>query len=93
MTDLTAGSEAWSASCNCRNCDSGFDLSADASAFAYGRIAESLFWIPAAVGTLVSRKHPKENSRNRALGWADIVLFLVAALVVRLMVGGISFAP
>jgi hypothetical protein len=52
-----------------------------------------LFWIPAAVGTLVSRKHPKENSRNRALGWADIVLFLVAALVVRLMVGGISFAP
>lgn len=63
------------------------------SAFAYARIAESSFWISAAVGTLVSRKHPPESRRNLGLGWADVALFLAAVLVVRLMVGGITFSP
>jgi hypothetical protein len=62
------------------------------SAFAYARIAESLFWIAAAVGILVSRKHPTDSSRKLYLGWADIALLLAAALVVRLMVSGIAFA-
>lgn len=62
-------------------------------AFAYGRLAESLFWIPATVGILVSRKHPTDNTRKLELGWSDIALFLVAALLIRLMVSGISFAP
>jgi hypothetical protein len=63
------------------------------SAFAYGRIAESSFWIAAAVGTLVSRKHPPDSKRKLELGWADIALLLAAALPVRLMVSGITFTP
>ena len=63
------------------------------SAFAYGRIAESLFWIPAAVGTLVSRKRPTENERNLQLGWTDVALLLATAFVVRILVGGITFVP
>ena len=63
------------------------------SAFAYARIAESSFWIPAAVGTLVSRKHPTDNRRRLDVGWADIALLLAATLLVRLMVHGIAFAP
>jgi len=63
------------------------------SAFAYGRIAESLFWLPGAVGALVKRKPLTTTNRNLALGWEDIVLLLAAAFVTRLMVGGITFAP
>lgn len=63
------------------------------SALAYSRIAESSFWIFAAVGTLVSRKRPPEGRRSLALGWADIALLLAAAFVVRLMARGITFAP
>jgi hypothetical protein len=63
------------------------------SAFAYARIAESSFWIAAAVGTLVSRKHPTDGRRRLDLGWADLALLLAAALPVRLMVGGITFGP
>ncbi len=63
------------------------------SAFAVGRIAESSFWIFGAVGTLISRKQPAESSRNLGLGWADFAVLLVAVFVVRLMVGGIGFAP
>jgi hypothetical protein len=62
-------------------------------ALAYGRILESSFWICAAVGTMVSRKDSVESKRDLALGWADIGLLLIAALVVRLMVGGITLAP
>jgi hypothetical protein len=62
-------------------------------AFAYGRLAESSFWIFAAVGTTVSRKRPMERRRNLDLAWADIALLLVAVLVVRLTVGGITLVP
>jgi hypothetical protein len=62
-------------------------------AFVYARIAESSFWIAAAVGTLVSRKHPTDGRRRLDVGWADIALLLAAVLVVRLMVHGITFAP
>ena len=63
------------------------------AAFAYARIAESAFWIPAAVGALVTRKHPKESGRNPGVGWADISLLLAGVVVVRLMVQGITFEP
>jgi len=63
------------------------------SAFAYARIAESSFWIAAAVGTLVSRKHPTDSRRKLNVAWADFALLLVAALLVRLMVTGITFGP
>ena len=63
------------------------------SAFAYGRIAESSFWIAGAVGTLVSRKQPTDSKRTLALGWADIALLLAGTLLVRLMAGGITFVP
>jgi len=63
------------------------------SNFVYGRIAESSFWIAAAVGILVSRKQPADSRRKLELGWADIALLLIAVLLVRLLVGGISFVP
>ncbi|HJP95438.1 MAG TPA: hypothetical protein VJ875_26050, partial [Pyrinomonadaceae bacterium] len=63
------------------------------SALAYARIAESSFWIPAAVGTVVSRKHPTDSRRKLNLHWPDIVLLLAATLLVRLMTTGITFAP
>ena len=63
------------------------------SAFAYARIAESSFWIAAAVGTGVSRKQPTGSRQKLALGWADVALLFAAALLVRLMAGGISFVP
>ena len=63
------------------------------SAFAYARIAESSFWIAAAVGTLVSRQHPTDSRRKLSLGWTDIALLLAAILLVRVMATGITFAP
>jgi hypothetical protein len=63
------------------------------SAFAYARIAESLFWIVAAVGTWVSRKQPTDSIRKLALGWADIALLSAGTLIVRVTVGGITFVP
>ena len=61
--------------------------------FAYARIAESSFWIAAAAGTLLSRKCQTLSRRTLDLGWADIALLLVAALLVRLMASGITFRP
>ena len=61
------------------------------SGLAISRMAESSFWIFGAVGTLISRKHPKESSQNLRLGWLDFAVLLVAVFVVRLMAGGIAF--
>jgi len=62
------------------------------SEFALGRVAESSFWLFAALGTLLSRKH-FQNILRRRLSWVDFALVLLAVSVVRLMVGGIAFAP
>ena len=62
-------------------------------ALAQARIAESTFWIFAAVGTMVSRKRSAESKRNLHLGWEDIALLLLVTLVVRLTARGITFAP
>ena len=63
------------------------------SAFAFARMGESLFWIAAAVGVMVSRKHPTESRGKLDLGWPDITLLLAAVLLLRLTVRGITFAP
>lgn len=62
-------------------------------AYAYGRMAESLFWIPAGIGALIKRKDPTTARRKLRLAWWDVVLFLLAATVVRLMALGITFQP
>jgi hypothetical protein len=62
-------------------------------AFAYGHIAGALFWIPAAVGTLLSRELPTDGAPKLELGWIDIALLLAMILLVRLMVNGITFTP
>ena len=63
------------------------------SAFAFARMGESLFWIAAAVGVMVSRKNPTESRGKLDLGWPDITLLLAAVLLLRLTVRGITFAP
>jgi hypothetical protein len=63
------------------------------SVFAYARITESSFWIPAGVGTLVSRKQLTYSERRLDLRWADIALLLATASLVRLIAGGITFTP
>ena len=63
------------------------------SALAVTRLSESMFWIPAAIGTLISRKQPGEGTRNPGLGWVDFVILIVAVLIVRAMAGGIAFEP
>jgi hypothetical protein len=62
------------------------------STFAFGRLAESSFWIFAAVGTLFSRKQFAGALRS-GLSWGDVALLLFAVLVVRLTVNGIAFVP
>ena len=63
------------------------------SGLAVSRMAESSFWIFAAVGALISRKHLAESSRKLGLGWVDFAVLLVAVFVVRLMTGGIALVP
>jgi len=59
--------------------------------YAYGRIAESLFWIPACIAALIKKEPNMTAQRKLQLGWRDVVLFLLAAAVVRLMAAGITF--
>ena len=67
---------------------------------AVGRIGESSFWIFAAVGLLLTRKHGSEsnhpqpgNSQNLSLSWGDVSILLIAIGVVRVMATGIRFVP
>ena len=62
-------------------------------AYAYGRIAESLFWIPACMAALIKQGPNATAQRKLQLGWVDVVLFLLAAAAVRLMAAGITFQP
>ena len=61
------------------------------STYAYGRLAESLFWIPAGIGALMKQKDDMTASRKFQLNWWDVVLFLLATVVVRVMAHGINF--
>ena len=61
--------------------------------YAYGRMAESLFWIPAGIGALIKQGPTMTTQRKLQLGWVDMVLLLLAAAVVRLMAAGITFQP
>jgi hypothetical protein len=63
------------------------------STYAYGRIAESLFWIPAVIGALTNQKDDMTTQRKLQLAWWDVVIFLLAAALVRLMAQGITFQP
>jgi hypothetical protein len=60
--------------------------------FVVGRIAESSFWIFAALGILLSRKQ-FYNTLRSGLSWGDVALLLFAVTVVRLMIHGIALAP
>jgi hypothetical protein len=59
--------------------------------YAYGRIAESLFWIPGSIAAWIKQESNMTAQRKLQLGWGDVVLFLLAAAVVRLMAAGITF--
>jgi hypothetical protein len=60
--------------------------------FAVGRIAESSFWLFAALGTLLSGKQ-FQNVVHTRLAWTDFVLLVVAISLVRLIAGGIALVP
>jgi hypothetical protein len=57
------------------------------------RLAESSFWLFAAVGALATTRHSQYAHRMIGLQWVDGAVLLVAVLVVRLMVRGIPFVP
>lgn len=61
------------------------------SSLVAGRFGEASFWIFAVAGILMSRKSPSGSSRALRLGWADVVVFVLAILVVRVMAGGVAF--
>jgi hypothetical protein len=58
---------------------------------AFGRLAETSFWIFAAVGVLMSRNTPSGDDRTLHLSWLDLVTVSVAIIIVRIMALGISF--
>jgi hypothetical protein len=57
------------------------------------RIAEASLWLFAVVGALTKTPDPGTKREIRLLHWGDMAFTLLAALVVRLMVRGISFEP
>jgi hypothetical protein len=57
------------------------------------RIAETGFWLFAAVGVLTTRREFRELRASPAPRWADGAMILLAIVAVRLMVGGIRFTP
>jgi len=56
------------------------------------RIAEAGFWVFAALGALTIGESQRSAARLH-VHWADVLMALVAALVVRLAVRGIPFTP
>jgi hypothetical protein len=61
------------------------------STLAFGRLAETSFWIFAAVGVLMSRKTASGDERTLHSSWADVTILAVAIIAVRIMAIGISF--
>jgi hypothetical protein len=55
------------------------------------RVAESSFWLFAAIGAMLTREHSRRGSFE--LRWADGAVALLAVVTVRLMVRGIAFVP
>lgn len=63
------------------------------SAIAVGRLGEASFWIFGVAGILLSRKPPAPGSQELGVGWRDFAILVPAVVVVRVMAGGIAFAP
>jgi hypothetical protein len=61
--------------------------------FAAARVGEASIWIFGAVGTWISRKKSEPGSQELGVGRADLAVFLMAVIVVRVMAGGIAFVP
>ncbi len=57
------------------------------------RAAEGSFWLFAAIGALMTRKHSPNMLGTFDLRWADCVAAVFMVVVVRLMVPGIPFVP
>jgi hypothetical protein len=57
------------------------------------RVAEASFWLFAAVGALVARRHPQNGRNSLGLRGVDGTVTLLAILAVRLMMRGIPFVP
>jgi hypothetical protein len=57
------------------------------------RLGEASFWLFAAIGALVSRLRSEGGHGRLSLRWPDVLVFLVAVLVVRILMGGIPFVP
>jgi hypothetical protein len=63
------------------------------AAFAAARLGEASFWLFAVAGALATKRRSLGGRGHLLVRWIDIVAVLLAALVVRLLVPGISFAP
>lgn len=57
------------------------------------RAIEASFWLSAAIGAVVSPRHPGTARGSLALRWTDGVAALLAVLAVRLLVRGVPFTP
>ena len=60
--------------------------------FASARLAESSFWIFAALGLFLARNQFRNTEPHPPL-WIDFVILLIAAAVIRLMAAGIVHVP
>jgi len=57
------------------------------------RVAESSFWLFAAIGAMLTRAHAPASRGTFELRWADAAVVLFAVAVVRLTARGIPFVP
>ena len=60
-------------------------------ALAFGRLAETVFWIFAAAGVLMSRNIPSGDRRTLHVSWAHMAVLAAVIMVVRVVAGGIAF--
>jgi hypothetical protein len=63
------------------------------AAFAAARLGEASLWLFAVAGAVATRRHPRGGRGHLRVRWVDVVAVLLAVLVVRLLVPGVSFAP